>query len=111
MTALVMIVLVSASQSENTIKFTVLHTDDMHSHFEGTGPDHSLNDESVRNGNNKVVGHYARLLTLIRKIRSAFKHTLLLGEFLISNCLKSVRCWGLVDGYTISDTIHVKHSS
>lgn len=92
MTLLVILVLVMTLREESVVRalhekesssfsFHLLHTDDLHSHIEGNGPDSSLTDGSVENGNNQVIGHYARLLTLIKKMKRTFSNVLLLGKF------------------------------
>lgn len=48
------------------IPFTVLHTNDLHSHFEGNGPDGYV---GVEGKDALVTGNYARLTTLIKSIR------------------------------------------
>ncbi|KAG2374490.1 hypothetical protein C9374_010774 [Naegleria lovaniensis] len=74
-----------AFHSNQISSFHLLHTDDLHSHFEGNGPDSSLTDGSVENGNNQVIGHYARLLTLIKKMKKTYSNVLLLdgGDWLM----------------------------
>ena len=46
-------------------EFTVLHTNDLHSYFEGSGPDLSFT-KKVGDGD-IVKGHYARLAYQIKK--------------------------------------------
>jgi len=48
-------------------RFTLLHTNDLHSHFEGSGPDARFTPKA--GDGDPVLGHYARLLTLIRAVR------------------------------------------
>ncbi len=57
--------------SAQAFQFTVLHTNDLHSHFEGSGPD-ALFTAKAGDGD-PVVGHYARLATLIRQTRNRKK--------------------------------------
>jgi len=45
--------------SDNTFHFTVLHTSDLHSHFDGAGPDID-----------PIRGHFARLKTVINSIQN-----------------------------------------
>ncbi|KAL9643263.1 hypothetical protein ABK040_014719 [Willaertia magna] len=73
--SLVFLVNSNTVSSSDKIKFTLLHTSDLHSHFEGIGP-----DITITNKEQNTIGHYARLLTLINKIRENNKNTLLLDN-------------------------------
>ncbi len=57
----------AAAPAAEPFRFTLLHTNDLHSHFEGSGPD-ALFTPQAGDGD-PVLGHYARLLTLIREVR------------------------------------------
>src|SRR4051812_44619596 len=48
--------------------FTVIHTNDLHSHFEGNGPDCYFNPKFDEK--DPISGHYARLATRINETRS-----------------------------------------
>lgn len=65
-----------------SFNFSVLHTNDLHSYFEGSGPDTNYTNKT---GDGDIVkGHYARLAYLIKKERSEVKNPLLLldaGDF------------------------------
>ncbi len=52
---------------EKSCKFSILHTNDLHSLFEGLGPDRCL--DFSPGSSDSVRGHYARLATLIRTSR------------------------------------------
>lgn len=56
--------LLSNSLAADSFEFTVLHTNDLHSYFEGSGPDMNFT-EKVGDGD-IVSGHYARLSSLIK---------------------------------------------
>ncbi len=49
-------------------RLTVLHTNDLHSHFEGSGPD-ALFSAKAGDGD-PIQGHYARLASVIRAMRA-----------------------------------------
>ena len=51
--------------------FTLFHTNDLHSHFEGTGPDRYFTP--LRGDGDPVQGHYARLDYMIKKIKAEKK--------------------------------------
>lgn len=59
----------AASSLERTLQ--LLHTNDLHSQVEGAGPDAAFTAKT--GDHDPVLGHYARLLTLIRKKRAAAK--------------------------------------
>lgn len=61
----------SSAERAEAFRFTVLHTNDLHSHFEGSGPD-PLFTAKVGDGD-PVLGHYARLAHVIREIRARKK--------------------------------------
>ncbi len=65
--ALILWLLAGAAFAAEPFRFTLLHTNDLHSHFEGSGPD-ALFTPQAGDGD-PVLGHYARLLTLIRGVR------------------------------------------
>ena len=66
-------------------RFTILHTNDLHSHFLGNGPDAAFTPQ--QNDGDPVQGHYARLASVIsreRGFKSAFGEPVLLldsGDF------------------------------
>ena len=53
-------------QKANEFPFTLFHTNDLHSHFEGTGPDRYFT--ALRGDGDPVQGHYARLAFMIKKL-------------------------------------------
>ena len=55
-----------AVQEANEFPFTLFHTNDLHSHFEGTGPDRYFT--ALRGDGDPVQGHYARLAFMIKKL-------------------------------------------
>jgi 5'-nucleotidase len=57
-----------SSASAQPFTFTILHTNDLHSHMEGSGPD-AYFTPSAGDGD-PVRGHFARLATAIASIRS-----------------------------------------
>ncbi len=65
--ALCLLLAAGAVLAAEPFRFTLLHTNDLHSHFEGSGPD-ALFTPQAGDGD-PVRGHYARLLTLIRQVR------------------------------------------
>lgn len=65
--ALWLLLAAAATFAAEPFRFTLLHTNDLHSHFEGGGPD-ALFTPQAGDGD-PVLGHYARLLTLIRDTR------------------------------------------
>lgn len=68
--------------ASESFEFTVLHTNDLHSYFEGNGPD--MNITSKVGDGDIVKGHYARLAHSIKKEKKqAGQSTLLLdaGDF------------------------------
>lgn len=66
----------------SAFEFTVLHTNDLHSYFEGSGPDMAFTSQA---GDGDIVrGHYARLAYQIKKERKNAGHPSLLldaGDF------------------------------
>ncbi len=58
----------ATAASAAPFKFTLLHTNDLHSHFEGNGPDAYVASPDKQK---YVQGHYARLTSLIAQIRQA----------------------------------------
>lgn len=67
MRALLFSILFSVSAlAQGGFPLTILHTNDLHSHFEGNGPDAWV---AVEGKQREVVGHYARLVTLIQQVR------------------------------------------
>ncbi len=79
-----LVLVFAASAFAAPFKFTVLHTNDLHSHVEGNGPDAFLASPEKQKW---VRGHYARLTALIaqlRKEKSALNEPLLVvdaGDF------------------------------
>ncbi len=65
--ALGLLLAAGGAAAAEPFRFTLLHTNDLHSHFEGSGPD-ALFTPQAGDGD-PVLGHYARLLTLIRAVR------------------------------------------
>lgn len=57
------------SASDFHVDLTILHTNDLHSHFDGNGPDRLFTSQ-VGDGD-PVNGHYARLATVIMKAKKA----------------------------------------
>lgn len=57
-----------ASVSPAAFRFTVLHTNDLHSHLAGSGPDVAFHPEV--DPSNPVQGHTARLLSAIARVRA-----------------------------------------
>ncbi len=53
---------------EGKIRFTVMHTNDFHSQLTGLGPDSFFTPKT--GDNDPVIGHAARLMTVIRSIRA-----------------------------------------
>jgi len=53
--------------SAQSIKLTILHTNDLHSSFDGLGPDALFT--SLAGDKDPVIGNYSRLLTMIKKQR------------------------------------------
>jgi 2',3'-cyclic-nucleotide 2'-phosphodiesterase (5'-nucleotidase family) len=67
---LLILFLSTISYCNETFNFTILHTNDLHSHFQGTGPDISFTPEI---DNDPVLGAYPRIAHLIRKIKKSKK--------------------------------------
>lgn len=65
---IILLFLINTSIAADSFEFTVFHTNDLHSYFEGSGPDMSFT-EKVGDGD-IVSGHYARLAYLIKKQKS-----------------------------------------
>src|SRR5262245_10261253 len=65
-TLFLFLTLVTALASAAPFPFTVLHTNDLHSHVEGNGPDAFV---GLPEKQSLIRGHYARLTTLISRIR------------------------------------------
>jgi 5'-nucleotidase / UDP-sugar diphosphatase len=59
--------LFAAAPPAQAFRFTVLHTNDLHSQFEGNGPDSLFS--AAKGDGDPIAGHYARLATVIRQIR------------------------------------------
>lgn len=57
----------SLSSAESIGTLTILHTNDLHSHFEGSGPDFYFTPQ-IDDGD-PIKGHYARLAFRIKEIR------------------------------------------
>ncbi len=55
------------SEQSEPFLFTILHTNDLHSHVSGSGP--RLNFTSQTNDGDNVVGHYARLVSQIKNYK------------------------------------------
>jgi 2',3'-cyclic-nucleotide 2'-phosphodiesterase (5'-nucleotidase family) len=53
-------------EEEKGFPFTLFHTNDLHSHFEGRGPDYYFTP--LQGDNDPVKGHYARLAFMIKKL-------------------------------------------
>lgn len=65
---IILISFINISQAADSFEFTVFHTNDLHSYFEGSGPDMNFT-EKVGDGD-IVSGHYARLAYLIKNEKS-----------------------------------------
>ncbi len=65
---IILLALVNSSIASDSFEFTVFHTNDLHSYFEGSGPDSNFTEKE---GDGDIVsGHYARLAHLIKKEKS-----------------------------------------
>ncbi len=70
LSAVVVSLLLLAHQetSAGPLRFTLLHTNDLHSHFEGLGPDGAVTP--TPGDGDPVIGHFARLASLILETKS-----------------------------------------
>ena len=50
-----------------TIPFTILHTNDLHSFVTGVGVDKNAFDKNQLDKDQKLLGHFARMSTLIQE--------------------------------------------
>jgi 2',3'-cyclic-nucleotide 2'-phosphodiesterase (5'-nucleotidase family) len=57
--------------AEEEFNFSIVHTNDLHSHFEGLGPDFYFTEQI--GDRDPIHGHYARLVHLIRDIQAKKK--------------------------------------
>ncbi len=69
--SLLLVLLGSLAFAQQNQVLTVLHTNDLHSHFEGSGPDHYFTSK-VGDGD-PIKGHYARLAFQIKTLRKALE--------------------------------------
>jgi 5'-nucleotidase/UDP-sugar diphosphatase len=68
----IILTLVTAPAYADLIPLTILHTNDLHSHFEGTGPDSTM---AANPASSKALGGYARLSCAINAIRTNKQRT------------------------------------
>ena len=66
-----LLIFMSFQLQASDFKFSVLHTNDLHSYVEGIGPDSLFTNET--NDGDPVLGNYSRLTTLIKNKREELK--------------------------------------
>jgi 5'-nucleotidase/UDP-sugar diphosphatase len=78
--------------SDGKLRFTILHTNDRHSHFEGFGPEHDYTPTTT--GDDATVGGIARVAKLIADLRASHDDQVLLfdaGDWMAGTLYQELR--------------------